>query len=870
MGMQQVQQKSSKWSKRVRIILFVCALLILITGAVIWVLNSLNSTPALLATLFGAAAVIIAFIQLIPILFPAKTPDPVNPPITVNTPVTVNNVVPAPPINIYNVIPPSPAASPPQSQPASTPTETVSPPASSFANPLSLRTLPLTVGAKHIQRREKNVKEVYAQLIDPEVSTVALCGIGGVGKSTLAALVYAYVKQESKAAREPFKGEPVLLRINENTSFLELAANIFACVGKSISSDFSSLPPQAQAYALFNALNIPASAETPRLVILDQFENFLDLQTGRPLTKHVGIGELLDALNSQPCASRVLLTSRPRPHGARDDAPAALHIYQVSDLSTAEGVALLRGLGVAGEEDELRKAVERCNGHALSLTLLGTLLQLYTVNLATLLKDAAYTQLWEGRIEENLLKSIFSNLPAPSRSLLCAFSVYREAVPVEAVLVVLTGVTKRQALVTLGSLLEQHLIQVLPATGHYLLHPIVALYASHHFALIGAVDGESARKTAHAQAAQYYLQVAAANNATPGGVKGISHAQPLIEAVWQLCQAEQFQKAFELMDREDLFAKMSLWGANTVLLERCQMLLSGNWAYTPQQKAFLSSYIAGISSVLGRKQEALRNYEQALRIYRDVGNRKGEGTILHNLGYVYDIFGQKQEALGYYQQALRIRREMGDRRGEGPTLTGLGIVYNALGQMEEALKYHEQALRIRREVGDRRGEGTTLNNLGGVYNHLGQKQEALGYYEQALRIMKEVGDRGGEGTTLNNLGGMYNTLGQKQEALRYYEQALRIRKEVGDRRGEGTTLWNIGAACFDVGRNDAALACLLQAKQIFEQMQSPKVDDVAGWIEDLRKRVGEKQLEALRVQVEREGAEEIVERTLREMVNEQG
>ena len=92
MGMQQVQEKSSKWPKRVRIMLFVCALLILITGAVIWVLNSLNSTPALLTTLFGAAAAIIAFIQLIPIIFPAKTPDPVNPPITVNTPVTVNNV----------------------------------------------------------------------------------------------------------------------------------------------------------------------------------------------------------------------------------------------------------------------------------------------------------------------------------------------------------------------------------------------------------------------------------------------------------------------------------------------------------------------------------------------------------------------------------------------------------------------------------------------------------------------------------------------------------------------------------------------------------------------------------------------------------
>jgi len=217
-------------------------------------------------------------------------------------------------------------------------------------------------------------------------------------------------------------------------------------------------------------------------------------------------------------------------------------------------------------------------------------------------------------------------LPAPSRSLLCAFSVYRQAVPVEAALVVLTGVTKEQALVTLGSLLAQHLVQVLPASGHYLLHPIVASYSSHHFSLNGAADDETARRTAHAQAAQYYLQVAAANNVTPGEVKGISEAQPLIEAVWQLCLAEQFQEAYELMGRENLFEKLRLWGANTALLELCQLLLSGNWVYAPEQKAFILLYIAKTSNVLGRKQEALNYYEQALHIRREVGNRRAEGV----------------------------------------------------------------------------------------------------------------------------------------------------------------------------------------------------------------------------------------------------
>ncbi len=466
------------------------------------------------------------------------------------------------------------------------------------------------------------------------------------------------------------------------------------------------------------------------------------------------------------------------------------------DLSISEGVELLRGLGVAGDEALLREAAKRCNGHALSLTLLGTLtlLKENSVGLATLLKDPEYTQLWEGRIEEKLLEKIFNNLPGLSRGLLCAFSIYREAVPVEAALAVLTNRTKGQVLAILDSLLEQHLVQSQPASGHYQVHPIVAAYARRHFFLDETAGGEPARKAAHARAAHYYMQIAAAKNASAAEAKGIRDAEPLIEAVWQMCQEGEFQEAYELMQREDLFSKLSLWGANTVLLELCQLLLSGNWAYTQVQKAFLFSYVARTSNVLGKKQEALGYYEQALRIGREVGDRGGEGTTLNNLGGVYNDLGKKQEALGYYEQALRIRREVGDRGGEGTTLNNLGGVYDDLGKKQEALGYYEQALRIYGEVGDRGGEGTTLNNLGGVYNALGKKQEALGYYEQALRIRREVGDRGGEGTTLNNLGRVYNALGKKQEALGYYEQALRIREKweiVGGREPRSTT-W---AAC---------------------------------------------------------------------------
>ena len=99
-----------------------------------------------------------------------------------------------------------------------------------------------------------------------------------------------------------------------------------------------------------------------------------------------------------------------------------------------------------------------------------------------------------------------------------------------------------------------------------------------------------------------------------------------------------------------------------------------------------------------------------------------------------------------------IVREIGDRRGEGTALGNLGAAYADLGETRRAIELYEQQLVIVREIGDRRGEGTALGNLGTAYADLGETRRAIELYEQRLVIAREIGDRRGEGTALGNLG----------------------------------------------------------------------------------------------------------------------
>ncbi|MBD2523993.1 tetratricopeptide repeat protein [Nostoc sp. FACHB-133] len=233
-----------------------------------------------------------------------------------------------------------------------------------------------------------------------------------------------------------------------------------------------------------------------------------------------------------------------------------------------------------------------------------------------------------------------------------------------------------------------------------------------------------------------------------------------------------------------------------------------------RSEAITLNNIGDVYDSLGEKQEALKYYNQALPISRAVGDTGGEAAILNNIGKVYNSLGENQEALKYHNQALPISRAVGDRGREARILNDIGVVYDSLGEKQEALKYYNQALPISRAVGDRGGEATTLNNIGGVYSDLGEKQEALKYYNQALPLSGAAGDRRGEASTLSNIGSVYNSLGEKQEALKYYSQALPISRAVGDRVNEASTLSRIGSVYNSLGEKQEALKYYSQALPI--------------------------------------------------------
>lgn len=236
-----------------------------------------------------------------------------------------------------------------------------------------------------------------------------------------------------------------------------------------------------------------------------------------------------------------------------------------------------------------------------------------------------------------------------------------------------------------------------------------------------------------------------------------------------------------------------------------------------QESAALNN-IGHLYNLLGDKQKALDYYKQALSLWTTLGERTNEAQTLFSIGDVYDNLGERQKALEYYNQALSLYRSMKDRALEGKTLYQVGSIYYKSGEYQKAIEYLNQALTIYKNIENTTGIADTLGYLGTVYGDLSEYQKAIDFYNQALLTYQATGNRAGEGRMLINIGGVYINLRETQKALEHLTQALKIWQDLKDKRGEAFALSNIGNVYKNLSEYQRALNYYNQAISIFKDI----------------------------------------------------
>ena len=213
-------------------------------------------------------------------------------------------------------------------------------------------------------------------------------------------------------------------------------------------------------------------------------------------------------------------------------------------------------------------------------------------------------------------------------------------------------------------------------------------------------------------------------------------------------------------------------------LEIKENLLGKEHTYT----ATTCNNLAGVYRDMGDLPKAREYYEQALAIYGNVQGKEHPdmATTSNGLATVYQAMGDLPMALEYLEIALAIRENL---LGKGhpstaATYNNLAGVYQAMGDLPRALEYLKEDRAIsEKELGkEHPSTATTYHNLALVYQDMGDLSMAQAYCEKALAIRKKVLGKEHPNTAITywNMGALYFKIKQYSVAINYCLRALQV------------------------------------------------------------------------------------------------
>ncbi len=222
---------------------------------------------------------------------------------------------------------------------------------------------------------------------------------------------------------------------------------------------------------------------------------------------------------------------------------------------------------------------------------------------------------------------------------------------------------------------------------------------------------------------------------------------------------------------------------------------------------------------------ALARYEEALPLYRSVGDVVGEAACIRNLGDIARIRSDHDSALVRYEEALILYRRVGDVVGEAACIRNLGNIALRRSDHNGARTRYRDALLLFRRVGDVLGEATCINSLGHIARISSDHDSALALYMEAFPLFRQVGAVLGEANCIQSIGDIALRRSDHDSALARYEEALPLFRRVGAVLGEANCIRGQGRVAEATGDKAAAKTCYLQSLVLYERIHH--VDNIA-------------------------------------------
>jgi tetratricopeptide (TPR) repeat protein len=163
------------------------------------------------------------------------------------------------------------------------------------------------------------------------------------------------------------------------------------------------------------------------------------------------------------------------------------------------------------------------------------------------------------------------------------------------------------------------------------------------------------------------------------------------------------------------------------------------------------------SKIPGRRNDAIAQYEEALRLQPD------DADAHNNLGVAWSqIPGRRSDAAAQFAEAVRLKPDYAEAH------SNLGLAWSRMpGRLHDAIAQYEEALRLQPDY------AVAHNNLGLAWSQIpGRLKDAAAQFAEAVRLQPDYA------AAHNNLGLTWAQMpGRLNDAIAQYEEALRLQPD---------------------------------------------------------------------------------------------
>jgi tetratricopeptide (TPR) repeat protein len=610
--------------------------------------------------------------------------------------------------------------------------------------------------------RTADLARLRKALDDGPARVVTLLASAGMGKTLLAA-------RAALDAASAWQGGLLLwFDLKAIPSFGEVSARILASLqadARPADLAIVQLSPSARVGQIVRGL-----AERPVLLVLDNFESWLDPESRVPVDP--GVALLLEQAATRAHRSRVLLTSRLAVElfGVPAEATATLPL---GPMSVAEGRDLLLREGIAGTERGAGEVDRRLGGNPRLLIMLAEVLTRRRCRDL----DVGLTRFPElaSRAADGLLAEVWNELPEPARQVAQTLAILRPPTATSDLAGVLNELTPGAGR-DVDDILWNHLVP------RALVQPTddgAAFAFEHQLIRDYALKQWPDPVVVHRAALRHYLAILAARGPeTP--------FDPIHAAVMQHALAVgDPELAATTLNNETVKRSLQRQGRHIELLELCRPILAVIDRLEPLSRLRIRRLTGSCLDNIGDYRGALELMETCRAEFGEFRDTIDASWVLTELCSVLRKLQRYDEAEAAGQESLAICRRNACAEGEAWTLFELGSVERNRGQPSKSARYVRAGVELADRVGDPILQMTGRISLARTLTGGSSLSRPRALYEEALVLARGQGRVRAEAQLLQSLADISRRQTRNDEAMLEVNQSIDIFQKIGDRTGEG-------------------------------------------------------------------------------------